>query len=117
MCSRGPKLPLSVTWSAQPKIEFAAKPNRCGFSVGNTHQLRGTGATGGHFSQAGHRIHLRKTLLNWEPPLRNRTVDLLLTIDNQHVPVTNSAALNWPFASPRELAPAMATTRKLGFAP
>jgi hypothetical protein len=32
-------------------------------------------------------------------PLRNRTVDLLLTIDNQHVPVTAIDALNCSNAS------------------
>jgi hypothetical protein len=55
----------------------------------------------------------RKTRLTWEPsigaPLRNRTVDLLLTIDNQHVPGTAAEPLNWPDAGSHELSQALAS--------
>src|SRR5262249_2819403 len=49
--------------------------------------------------------------------LRNRTVDLLLTIDNQHVPVTAIATLNWADTGSRERTQAATSARKLGFAP
>ena len=45
--------------------------------------------------RGGHRIGIEKRP-DLRAPLRNRTVDLLLTIDNQPVPVTAAAALNWP---------------------
>jgi hypothetical protein len=53
----------------------------------------------------------RSDLLFCGAPLRNRTVDLLLTIDNQQVPVTAVEALNWPFAGSHELSQAAASAR------
>src|SRR5262249_29515482 len=50
-------------------------------------------------------------------PLRNRTVDLLLTIDNQSVPVTAVEPLNCSYAGSDELPQAAASARYLGSAP
>ena len=44
----------------------------------------------------GPRIGRRKTRLTCGAPLRNRTVDLLLTMDHQTVPVSAAEALNSP---------------------
>jgi hypothetical protein len=58
-----------------------------------------------------------KNLLDPGAPLRNRTVDLLLTIDRQAVPVSVAEALSRPYAGSRERTLATASTRELGFAP
>ena len=50
-------------------------------------------------------------LLVCRAPLRNRTVDLLLTMDNQQVPVTAAEPLNWPDAGSHELTQAEASAR------
>src|ERR1035437_6261192 len=42
----------------------------------------------GYCHERGHWIQIRKSLLTCGAPLRNRTVDLLLTMDGQAVPVT-----------------------------
>jgi hypothetical protein len=47
----------------------------------------------------------------YRAPLRNRTVDLLLTMDHQQVPITAAEALNWPFAGSCELSQAAASAR------
>jgi hypothetical protein len=50
-------------------------------------------------------------------PLRNRTVDLLLTIDNQSVPVSAVEPLNCSYAASHKLPLAEASACKLDFAP
>jgi hypothetical protein len=54
-------------------------------------------------------MHMRKLLLTCRAPLRNRTVDLLLTIDNQSVPVTAVEPLNCSNAGSHELSQATAS--------
>ena len=49
----------------------------------------------------GLRLGRRKTRLTCGAPLRNRTVDLLLTMDHQTVPVSAAEALNRQNASSR----------------
>jgi hypothetical protein len=44
-------------------------------------------------------------------PLRNRTVDLLLTMGNQHLPVTAIEPLTCPDAGSHELTQAAASAR------
>jgi hypothetical protein len=72
-----------------------------------------------HRSNDGHVIfevpskapELGPDLLFCGAPLRNRTVDLLLTIDKQCVAVTAAEALSRPDAGPRELTQAEASAR------
>jgi hypothetical protein len=62
-------------------------------------------------------MHIRRLLLTCRAPLRNRTVDLLLTIDTQQVPLIAVEALNWADAGSRELSQAEASARELGLPP
>jgi hypothetical protein len=50
----------------------------------------------------GTRSHIRKSARELGAPLRNRTVDLLLTMDHQHVPEIASKPLTWPNACSRK---------------
>jgi len=54
---------------------------------------------------------MRKKPLIWEPPYGIETVDILLTMDNQHVPEMAAGALNWPDAGSHELTQAAASAR------
>ena len=65
----------------------------------------------------GPRIGRRKTRLTCGAPLRNRTVDLLLTMDHPTVPVSAAAALSRQNTSSRERRRAQISPHRLHFAP
>src|SRR6266568_3366510 len=62
-------------------------------------------------------MHARKTPLTCAASLRNRTVDLLLTMDTQCVAVTAAEALSRPYAGSHEQSSARTSPHWRHFAP
>jgi hypothetical protein len=116
-------LPPKIPPGSQPTSADANRRPPSADTLARFPQLAGplTCSYHGQTPPKGSPVRYRKTAMTceppYEPPLRNRTVDRLLTIDNQHVPVTAAAALTWPFVSTHELTPAQTSARWLNSAP